>query len=104
MNIQVHEAACACSYELVFGQKPRSVLVLVIKHTGVILEEDLEEARVICGDENEEATFSTRHELLDKHGRSDEVKICGKRNDAENEGKMITYEHHHNKAIKLKTN
>ena len=103
MNIQVLEATCACPYELVFGQKPRSVLFPANKDTVVILEQDLEEDGVICDDQNEEATSSTTHELLDEGGSSDEVKILDKASDTENEGKVMTYEHHHNKSMELKT-
>ena len=41
MNTQVHETTGRSPYELVFGQKPRSVLFPVSTATGVILEEDL---------------------------------------------------------------
>ena len=42
MNIQVHTATGSSPYELVFGQKPRSVLFPSKENQGLILEEDLE--------------------------------------------------------------
>ena len=41
MNTQVHETTGTSPYELVFGQKPRSVLFPTSTAVGVILEEDL---------------------------------------------------------------
>lgn len=41
MNTQVHETTGTSPYELVFGQKPRSVLFPASTTTGVVLEEDL---------------------------------------------------------------
>ena len=42
MNTQVHETTGSTPYELVFGQKPREVVFLPGKSSGVIMEEDLE--------------------------------------------------------------
>ena len=41
MNTQTHEAVGTSPYELVFGQKPRSVLFSTGKSPGIILEESL---------------------------------------------------------------
>ena len=41
MNTQTHEAVGTSPYELVFGQKPRSVLFPTGKSPGIILEESL---------------------------------------------------------------
>ena len=41
MNTQVHETTGTSPYELVFGQKPRSVVFPTSAATGVIFEEDL---------------------------------------------------------------
>ena len=41
MNTQTHEAVGKSPFELVFGQKPRSVLFPTGKSPGIILEESL---------------------------------------------------------------
>ena len=41
MNTQTHEAVGTSPYELVFGQKPRSVLFPTGKSPGIILEKSL---------------------------------------------------------------
>ena len=46
MNTQVHETTETSPYELVFGQKPRSVVFPTSAATGVIFEEDLTDDRV----------------------------------------------------------
>ena len=72
MNTQVHEATGASPYELVFGQKPRSVLFPTTTASGVILEEDLIDEGVQFG----------IVEQLTK-GSEDDITVKGTAEDAE---------------------
>lgn len=93
MNTQVHEATCACPYELVFGQKPRSVLFPVEKQTGVILEEELEREGVICEDEKQETISSMNIESPDECGSDDEEEISLEAKGRENqEEKQVDFQ------------
>ena len=55
MNTQIHEATGSSPYELVFGQKPRSVLFPSEGKPSVVLEEDLEGDGVTLDASNGEA-------------------------------------------------
>ena len=55
MNNQIHEATGTSPYEVVFGQKPRSVVFPSQTAVGFILEEELEMEGVCCtSDEGQE--------------------------------------------------
>ena len=76
MNTQIHEATGSSPYELVFGQKPRSVLFPSKGKPGVVLEEDLEGDRLTLDTSNGEAD---KRDQLQESGAEQE----GEKNSAE---------------------
>ena len=50
MNTQFHETTGHCSYELVFGQKPRPVVFGRVEGVSMVNEEDLEVDEIIFED------------------------------------------------------
>lgn len=50
MNTQLHETTGHSPYELVFGQKPRSVVFAGVEKISLVKEEDLEEDGIIFED------------------------------------------------------
>ena len=65
MNIQVHETTGTSPYELVFGQKPRSV-VFPSGKKGIIFEEDLENDGVIFDDPDSNFNPSLHNDIASK--------------------------------------